>query len=103
MDNREYMDKLKVLTDSDNEALLEIFLDIAKQAVILRLYPFSQEKGDVPDEYSANVLQIAVYLYDKQGAEGQTAHSENGISRSYESGNIPESMFCGIVPYARII
>ena len=34
-------------------------------------------------------IEIAVYLYNKQGAEGQTAHSENGISRTYESADVP--------------
>ena len=44
-------------------------------------------------------IEIAVYLYNKQGAEGQTAHSENGISRTYESADVPESMLRGIAPF----
>ena len=44
----------------------------------------------------------AVYLLNKRGAEGETAHSENGISRSYESADIPESMLSGIIPFAGV-
>jgi len=48
-------------------------------------------------------LEIATYLLNKRGAEGQTAHSENGISRSYESADVPSSMLNQIVPHCGII
>ena len=31
-------------------------------------------------------------LYSKQGAEGRTAHSENGISRTYEASDVSPSL-----------
>ena len=43
-------------------------------------------------------VRIAVYLYNKIGAEGQITHSENGISRSWESGDIPESLLNQVTP-----
>ena len=41
-----------------------------------------------------------MYLLNKRGAEGQTAHSENGISRSYEDGDVPPTLLRDIVPFA---
>lgn len=86
-------------TDSSEEQLLQSFLNEAKAAVLNKMYPFDKGKTDVPKRYLYKVVDIAVFLYNKQGAEGQTAHSENGINRTYESGYIPESMLMDIMPY----
>ena len=43
-------------------------------------------------------IQIAVELFSKRGAEGQTGHSENGISRSYESADVSPSLLKRITP-----
>ena len=34
---------------------------------------------------------------------GETAHSENGISRSYESATVPDSMLKHITPHASVL
>ena len=39
-------------------------------------------------KYQSLQVEIAAYLLDKRGATGEIAHSENGISRSYENGDI---------------
>lgn len=44
-----------------------------------------------------------MYLLNKRGAEGQTAHSENGISRSYEDGDVPPTLLRDIVPFASVM
>lgn len=99
------MDKLSTLkvllglTDTSEDQLLLTFLSLAEEKILERLYPYDGEKKELPQRYNGKQLEIAVYLYNKQGAEGQTAHSENGISRTYESADVPESMLRGIVPF----
>lgn len=66
-------------------------------------YPYDDTVTEVPDRYAYTQLEIAVYLMNKRGAEGQTAHSENGISRSYEDGDVPPSLLREIVPCASLI
>jgi hypothetical protein len=39
-----------------------------------------------------------VELFSKMGAEGQTAHNENGINRTYESAGVSNSLLRRIVP-----
>lgn len=78
------------------------YLTIAKQKILNRLYPFKPDATDVPVKYHALQCEIAAYLYNKQGAEGQLSHSENGVSRSYESGDVPESLMRQITPYGRV-
>jgi hypothetical protein len=80
--------------------LLKIYLSFAESAILERVYPFNAKEKKVPEKYQNKQLEIALYLYNKRGAEGETAHSENGISRSYENAGIPDSMLKGIIPFA---
>ena len=48
-------------------------------------------------------IEIATYLYNKQGAEGETKHNENGVDRTYESASIPESMLSDISPVVQVV
>jgi hypothetical protein len=48
------------------------------------MYPFGYDEAmTVPARYERIQIKLAVELYTHRGAEGQTAHSENGISRSW--------------------
>lgn len=86
----------------DDETKVAAYLTLAKQKILNRLYPFKNDADTVPSKYHALQCEIAAYLYNKQGAEGQLAHSENGVSRSYENGDVPESMMRQITPYGRV-
>lgn len=98
------MDKLQTLklltgaTDSEDDLLLAL-LSLAEGKILERLYPYDHSKETLPTRYVGKQIEIAVYLYNKQGAEGQIVHSENGISRTYESADVPESMLRGIAPF----
>lgn len=48
-------------------------------------------------------VEIAAYMLNKRGAEGETAHSENGVSRSYEDGDIPATLLRRITPMAGVL
>ena len=90
--------------DSDNwgDEILLTYLDIAGQKIIRRAYPY-KDVEDVPDKYNALQCEIALYLLNKRGAEGETSHSENGISRSYESADVPESMLSDVIPTCGVL
>lgn len=103
MTQTEKLSLLKEMTDETKDAVLLAYLSLAGRAVINRAFPFDQSQQTVPERYEMNQIQIAVYLLNKRGAEGETAHSENGISRSYESADIPESMMSGIIPFAGVL
>lgn len=95
---------VKSLTsDDENSALIETYLELAASEIINRAYPFDHETREVPAKYDALQCKIAAYMIQKRGAEGQTAHSENGISRSYEDADIPFSLTSQIIPFAGVI
>lgn len=55
----------------------------------------------VEKKYLSSQISIAIEIYNKRGAEGQTSHNENGISRSYEKGDISPSLLSRITPIAK--
>ena len=65
--------------------LLQAYLDDAQEA-ILNLTNLDA----IPNKLLSTQVELAIIYYNKQGIEGQTAHSEGGISRSFE--DIPLSI-----------
>lgn len=73
-----------ILPDIDTDEVLDTMLADASALILNRMYPFGyKEDVTVPPRYERIQIQLAVELYTHRGAEGQTAHSENGISRSW--------------------
>lgn len=101
MTNQEKLEKLKVLISpdtADNE-LLGYLLEQAEGIVLNRRYPFGHPEGTViPAAYEHIQLQIALELFSKMGAEGQTAHEENGVKRTYEAADVSPTLLRRIVP-----
>lgn len=101
MTNEEKISKLAVLISPDtaDERLLSLLLSQAEGIVLNRRYPFGPPEGATVDtRYEHIQLQIAVELFSKMGAEGQTAHSENGINRTYETADVSASLLKRIIP-----
>lgn len=88
---------------SDADAVLSAYLLVAGKRILAKAYPFDPSVTEVPAEYEYLQLEIAAYLMNKRGAEGQTSHSENGISRSYEDADIPSSMLRAVTPMCGVM
>lgn len=100
MDRKELLKtQIPQITDADAEFLLET----AKAAINARRYPFGEPPDELERRYSNLQLRIAIELYNKAGAEGETGHSENGISRSYSSAWISEELLSEVTPKARVL
>lgn len=85
-----------------SDDVLLSYLAIAGRKIISRAYPYDDTVEEVPRRYEYLQCEIANYLLNKRGAEGQTAHSENGVNRSYESADVPESMLSEVVPHVGV-
>lgn len=91
-------------TDTDwSDDVLLTYLKIAGRKIIDRAYPYDDTIEEVPRRYEILQCEIAVYLLNKRGAEGEISHSENGISRSYEKADVPESMLSVITPFVGVL
>ena len=102
MDLSEKLEMLTAITGEENENVLTVYLNIAGDVILRRLYPYGTNNTQVPSPYEVRQIEIASYLLNKRGAEGETAHSENGTNRTYGDAYVPPSYLRGIVPFARV-
>lgn len=104
MVDSEKLVELKLILDpiDEDDSTLLSFLHLAKDIILNRMYPYLEdeeyEKLTVPKRYENKQIQIAVYLLNKRGADGQLLHIENGIHRSYKNSYVPEDLMWDVLP-----
>ncbi len=103
MTQAELKARVSALTGETNEDILLTFIQLAADKVIAKAYPFDPTVTEVPDRYQGVQLEIAVYMLNKRGAEGETSHNENGVNRSYEAASVPDSMLKGVIPFGKVL
>lgn len=89
--------------ETEDDEILLAYLRLAGNRILEKAYPFRSDVTGVPDKYAFTQIEIAAYLLDKRGAEGETYHSENGINRSYENASVPASMLAGVIPFVGVV
>ena len=95
------LEKLKVLISPEtaSDELLLYLLEQAEGIVLNRRYPFGAPEGATLSAFHQQIqIRMAVELFNKMGAEGQTAHDENGIKRTWAAGDVSPSLLRMIVP-----
>lgn len=97
MTNIELLSRLGIMTGETDDDLLLTYLDIAGERVCRKAFPFNPDMTEVPVQYQGVQLEIAAYLINKMGAEGETIHIENGTDRHYASASIPDDMLKTVV------
>lgn len=97
MDN---LERLELRTNEPDEAILEDCLESAKAAIMARRYPFQEWPEELESRYLDLQFRVALDLYNKTGAEGQIGHTENSISRTWESSWISEQLLSEVTPLA---
>ena len=98
------LERLKIrITENITDAELEDILESAKAVILSRRFPFTEWPEEIEAKYKDLQIRIAVEMVAKRGAEGETAHSENGISRSYASASVSEDLLKEITPKAGVV
>ena len=98
------LDRLKIrITENVTDAELEDILESAKAKILSRRFPFGEQPTEIEEKYKDLQIRIAVEMFNKRGAEGETAHSENGVSRSYASADVSEELLREITPKAGVV
>lgn len=92
--------KLKIMLgiaadDTSQDAELQLLLDDVEMDLLTWT-----NRTAIPLGLESIQRQIAVMRYNKQGAEGETARSEGGISRSFE--DLPGSIQSGISQFRKL-
>lgn len=88
MSMTEKLEMLKAIlgiTDEADDTRLGVYLEAAKREIIAWRYSLAiSTPQDVPSEYEMIQIHAVVAGYSISGAENQTAHSENGINRTFK-------------------
>ena len=80
------LEKLKRrIPDAKDDALLAELIEAAGQAICAYT-----GRAAVPSALEAAQLEIAAMLFNRMGMEGESAHSEGGVSRDAEA--LPEDV-----------
>lgn len=87
---------------------LSYYMSAAEEAVLKRAFAVVSAPSDEQREavLRANLhiqIRIALALIAKEGVWGETDHSENGVSRKYDSSDVPKALLDQITPYARMV
>ena len=103
MTDTEKLVMLQSMTGETDQNVLSTYLALAKGVVIAKAFPYGKGKEEIPYPYHTVHVEIAAYMLNKRGAEGETAHSENGVSRTYEDGDIPSTLLRRITPMVGVL
>lgn len=71
--------------DACDTEVLSVYLDLAKEKILNKRYPFGTELTEVETRYENLQCELAIALFNQRGGEGENSHSENGVSRNYRT------------------
>lgn len=102
MSETEAIQIVQTLVENDpsaTDALVSVYLQDAKAAILRRLYPFGgYENAAIPPVYELLWCKLAARYFLRRGAEGEIVHEENGINRQYGSVG-DEDLLREVTPY----
>ena len=93
MTQAEKIAMVKILSDETDDSIISAVLTKAAEDLYPLADPFkTRSKEDVVDENAGVQVDMAAWLLNKRGWDFEVSHSENGVSRVYESGGYPQSI-----------
>lgn len=99
------MTMVKAMSDEKDEVVISAFLSFAADDLCSIFVPHKgqEEKEAFLEKYGTAQVKLAAYYLNKRGWDFQISHNENGVSRVYETGDIPDSILRLITPQAEVI
>ena len=101
MSNDEKIEQMQAMLGEDySPRLLGVYLQQAKQLILNKRFPFGEQPKEIENKYEQLQIELAITLFNERGAEGQSSHNENGVSRSWRS---KDEILAEVVPYASVL
>ncbi len=105
MTDAEKLEMLRKLADENADTeVLTLLIKLAGDKIKEKLYPLNTQRDSytVPSLYDSLQVQIALYLYQRGGTYGLMSHTEQGVTDTFASADIPHEFWTGVVPYASV-
>lgn len=91
--------KVKTRYPEADDASIELELEFAADVINERRGYTPTQESPIEDKYLSLQVILAVEALSKYGAEGEKAHSDNGVSRSYDNASpYSEASLSRIIP-----
>ena len=102
------IERLKIRSPDATDEVLEDDLESAKDVILSRCFvslesATDEEKSAALSIHREKVIRAAVVIHNMRCVEGETAHSENGVSRSSEASGGLKSILEQIVPRCHVL
>jgi hypothetical protein len=88
------------------EASIGVYLTLAKAEIISWVYGYTDKDistGELPAQYDTLQVNAVIAGYSINGAENQTSHSENGISRSFKHSDMSDYIRSNATPFVGVM
>lgn len=102
------LERLKTrIPEATEKELLDV-LDSARDVILSRCFVYEEqasekEKANMLVRHKEKVIDAATVIFNMRGVEGQTSHSENGVSRSWEECAGMKAILSRIVPKGYVV
>ena len=104
MTDAEKITMVQTLVESDPGAtddVVSVYLNLACNAMLERLYPYDSDKTEIPSRYDTIECELAARYFLRRGGQGEINHEENGVNRQYGSVD-DEDILKRLTPYAKV-
>ena len=83
---------------------LTVYLNAAGREILNWRYSYASEIPEaVPPEYEMTQIYAVIAGYSQSGAENQTKHTENGISRDFKYADMIAYIHANVIPFAKAL
>jgi len=94
------------ITDTSQDDILKTYLSMAENEIISWRYSYASAENTptgVPAEYEQTQIFAVIAGYSQGGAENQTSHSENGISRTFKYEDMVAYIRSRVIPFVKVL
>ena len=81
------IEQMKVMLGEDGcdieDDVAQTYLDLANEKILTHRYPYGTNLTEVEPQFTYQLIELAIVLYNQRGVEGQETHNENGVHRKY--------------------
>ena len=91
-------------TDESHDALLTAYLTAAGQEIISWRFSYGTEEiTEVPQEFAMTQVFAVMAGFSQMGGEGQTMHTENGVSLSFKYADMIGYIRANVRPICKVV
>ena len=83
--------------------MLTVYLQIAEKEILAWRYSYGDAPAEVPAEFEMVQVYAVLAGLTTSGAEGEVAHSENGISRTFRHDSMIAYIHANVRPICKVV